>query len=60
MDKKFIVTKDESTAMALKASGLKEVSSIGGVYTFLNQLPANFSFANFDKTKVAYTNTINL
>lgn len=60
MDKKFIITKDESTAMVLKANGVQEVSHIGEVYVFLNQFPTNFNFANFDKTKIAYTNTINL
>jgi hypothetical protein len=60
MDKKFIVTKDEPTAMALKANGIREVGHIGEVYIFLNQLPNNFNFANFDKTKLAYTDILSL
>lgn len=60
MNKKFIVTKDKSIAMVLKANGVPEVSNIGEVYVFLNQLPVNFSFANFDKSKLAYTNILSL
>ncbi len=60
MDKKFIITKDKPTAMVLKAYGVQEVSNIGEVYVFLNKLPTNFNFANFDITKIAYTNILSL
>ncbi len=60
MNKKFIITKDESTAIKLKANGFQEVSNDSGVYVFLNQPPTNFDFANFDKTKMAYTNILSM
>jgi hypothetical protein len=60
MNKKFIITKDELTAIKLKANGFQEVSNASGVYVFLNQLPINFDFANFDKTKIAYTNMLSM
>ena len=60
MDKKFIITKDKSTAIKLKAYGVQEISNIGEVYVFLNKLPTNFNFANFDITKIAYTNILSL
>ena len=60
MNKKFIITKDELTAIKLKNNGFQEVSNISGVYVFLNQPPTNFNFDNFDKTKMAYTNMLSM
>lgn len=60
MDKKFIVTKNESTANKLIAAGFHLVSNIAGVWTFQNVVPHNFSFENFDKKQIAYTNILSI
>lgn len=56
--KKFIITKDESTANKLMAFGFKLVSNVSGSWTFLNIAPKNFSFAEIDKEKYSYTNIL--
>ena len=55
----FITTTDKETADKLMSAGFQLVSQ-NGVYTFLNQLPANFSFDEVDKKKMVYTNMINI
>ncbi|MEE1301714.1 MAG: hypothetical protein UHD64_02935 [Bacteroidales bacterium] len=57
-EKKFIVTQDKQTAETLLASNFQLVSNIGTSYIFLNEVPKNFSFANFDKSKIVYTSTL--
>lgn len=59
-EKKFIKTTDKETAERLVIEGFQLVSQSGNTYTFLNQLPQNFSFTEADKTKVAFTNLLNL
>lgn len=59
MKQRFIITQDEQTAQILLASNFKLVNQVGITYTFLNDVPKNFSFANFDKTKIVYTNILN-
>lgn len=58
MKDKFIITQDEQTAKLLLASNFQLVNQNGTVYTFLNEVPQNFNFATFDKSKIAYTNII--
>lgn len=58
--KKFIVTKSESVANKLIAAGFNLVSNIAGVWTFQNVVPHNFSFENFDKKQIAYTNILSI
>ena len=58
--KNFIKTTDKETADKLISEGLQLVSQDNGVYTFLNQLSKNFSFDGVDKTKMAYTNMLNV
>lgn len=60
MEKKFIITKDKSTADKLIAAGFKLITNISGTWTFENQAPKNFSFADVDKTKFTYTNILAL
>ena len=55
---KFIVTKDEYTANKLLAHKFKLVSTIAGVYTFVNETPQNFSFDIFDVKKICFTNKL--
>lgn len=55
---KFIVTKDEHTANKLLTHEFKLVSTIGGVYTFVNEAPQNFSFDIFDVKKIYFTNKL--
>lgn len=59
MKQKFIITQDEQAAQILLTSNFKLVNQVGTTYTFLNDIPKNFSFANFDKTKIVYTNILN-
>ena len=56
----FIVTHDKITAENMILSGFHVVSCVGDVYTFLNQPPKNFSFAELDKRNVAYTNILSI
>lgn len=58
--KNFINTADKETADKLISAGFQLVSHNGNVYTFLNQLPKSFNFDEVDKTKMAYTNTLNI
>lgn len=57
-EKKFIITKDKDTAEILLAANFQLVNNIGEAYTFLNNVPKNFSFANFDKSKIVYTSML--
>lgn len=57
-EKKFIITQDKQTAEILLTANFQLVSNIGTIYTFLNEVPKNFSFANFDKSKIVYTSTL--
>ena len=57
-EKKFIITQDKQTSDALLAHGFQLVSNIGKTYTFLNEPPKNFNFANFDKKKITYTSIL--
>ena len=60
MNKKFIIVQDEATANKLVASGFQIVSKINNTYTFMNQVPRNFSFDEVDKSKLAYSNILSL
>ena len=60
MDKKFIKTTDAETANKLIAFGFKMISQIGGVYTFLNEMPHNMIFESVDQTKIVYDNKLSL
>lgn len=57
---KFIMTMDESTAKNLIAVGFKLISKNSSVYTFINQLPKNFNFEQFDMSKIRYTNMLSI
>ena len=56
--KKFIITKDEDTAQKFITCGFQLVSNVSGVYTFLNIVPKNFSFAEIDKKEYSYTDIL--
>ena len=56
----FIKTTDKETADKLISAGFQLVSQSGNAYTFLNQLPKNFSFDEVDKGKMAYTNILSM
>jgi hypothetical protein len=60
MKGKFIITQDDKVAKLLMASNFKLVCQSGSTYTFLNDAPKGFNFANFDKSKIAYTNTMTI
>lgn len=59
-EKKFIKTTDKETADKLISAGFQLVSQSGSAYTFLNQLPTNFTFNEVDKKKMAYSNILNI
>jgi hypothetical protein len=59
-EKKFIKTTDKETADKLISFGFQLVSQSGSAYTFLNQLPTNFTFNEVDKKKMVYSNTLNV
>ena len=56
--KKFIITKDESTANKLIECGFQLVNQFSGSWTFLNIAPKNFSFAEIDKKAYSYTDIL--
>lgn len=56
--KKFIITKDEPTANKLLTCGFQLVSNTSGVWTFMNIVPTNFSFAEIDKKLYSYSNNL--
>lgn len=56
--KKFIITKDESTATKLLTCGFQLVSNVSGVWTFMNVAPTNFSFAEIDKKTYSYSDIL--
>ena len=56
--KKFIITKDESTANKLIACGFQLVGNVDGVWTFMNTGPKHFSFVEIDKKLYSYSNTL--
>lgn len=58
--KKFIMTKDETTAKSFITSGFKLISQIGDTYTFLNQPPKHFSFGALDKSKYCFSNILSM
>ena len=60
MNKKFIIVQDEATALKLIVSGFRLVSQLNNTYTFMNQVPQNFTFDEIDKSKLAYTNILSL
>ncbi len=57
--KKFIKTTDKATADKLIACGLRLVSQIGSIYTFLNDA-SNLSFDVIDKKQVVYDDKLSL
>ncbi len=59
-DKKFVVTKDETIANQLLAHRFKLVSTIAGVYTFVNDTPERFNFNTLDVKKLHFTDKLHL
>lgn len=55
--KKFVITRDETAANQLLASGLCLLSNVSGTYTFVND-PVKFNFEQFDKKLVCFTNNL--
>lgn len=60
MKQNFIKTTDRSTAEKMISEGLKLVSYVGQVYTFLNDMPESFHFDGIDKKHIAYSNVLNI
>ena len=60
MDKKFIKTADAETANKLIDCGFTLASHIGNIYTFINEIPKNFTFESVDIKKIVYDNILSL
>lgn len=58
--KKFIKTTDEKTAKQLLVAGFRQVSQIGSVYTFVNEIPERFNFDVIDKKMIVFDNKLSL
>lgn len=58
--KNFITTQDKSICDMLLANGFNLLSESCGIYTFVNEQKESFSFANFDMTKIHFTNNLNI
>jgi hypothetical protein len=56
--KKFIITEDKSMSDQLIAHGFLLLSNNCGVYTLVNEPHNNFSFDNFDMTKIHFTDKL--
>ena len=56
--KKFIITKDESTSTKLLTCGFQLVNNTSGSWVFLNIAPKNFSFAEIDTKTYSYSNNL--
>lgn len=57
--KKFIKTTDKTTADKLLVCGLRLVSHIGSIYTFLNET-SKLNFDAIDKTMIVYDDKLSL
>lgn len=58
--KKFIITQDKSVSNLLIAHGFRLLSNISGTYTFVNENPEKFNFADIDTTKLHFTNILHI
>lgn len=59
MDKNFIKTTDDETAIKLRELNYQEIPSIEvGVYTFINRNEMQFSSDDIDISKLHYTNVL--
>lgn len=56
--KKFIITKDKSTADKLISCGFQLISNVSDVWTFLNVVPKNFSFTEIKKEEYSYSDVL--
>lgn len=59
-ESKFIMTMDKSAAEKFLAAGFKLISQGGGVYTFINESPKNFTFDSVCDTKYHFTNILGM
>ena len=57
-DKKFIVTKDKSTADKLLSCGFQLINNVADMWTFMNIAPKNFNFDEIEKGKCSYTDIL--
>lgn len=59
MNKNFIKTTDDETAIKLRKLNYQEIPSIEvGVYTFINRNEMQFSSDDIDMSKLHYTNVL--
>lgn len=58
MKEKFLKTTDTATSENLKKLGFQVVSELNGIYIFLNT--DKLQFSNIDKSKIQYSNILNV
>ena len=57
-NQKFIIVKDVDIAHKLMSNGFQLVASSNDMYTFMNEIPQHFNFAEIDIKKLAYTDRL--
>ena len=57
-NEKFIIVQDADTAHKLMINGFQLVSRANDIYTFMNEIPQHFNFAEIDIKKLAYTDRL--
>ena len=57
-NQKFIIVQDADTAHKLMINGFQLVSRANDIYTFMNEIPQHFNFAEIDIKKLVYTDRL--
>ena len=57
MNRIFLTTTDEATALLLRKAGFQETGNYNGIYSFLNTDRIQFS-SDIDKTKIKYSDML--
>ena len=57
-NQKFIIVQDADTAHTLMINGFQLVSRANDIYTFMNEVPQHFNFAEIDIKKLVYTDRL--
>lgn len=58
--KKFILVQDRDTANLLTKMGLKSIPSVDNTFVFINDDNKKVNFSMIDKSKICYSNKINI
>ena len=58
MKNDFIVVKDNDIIIKMNEAGFEKLYSDGNMSIYLNKIPNNFKFSEFDLNKVCFTNKL--